>query len=381
MSDGGASEATTPPPTAGLVDWLRLVRIPLVVTAISNSVTAYLIAFESPKPGPTFPVTGPAGTTVSLTADAIVLDAGRQSASLPWVGLTLALVSSCLYLAGMALNDFFDRRRDAGLYPGRPIPSGKIPPATAFLAAATLLLVGVGASISIGAIPTVLAVFTVGAIFAYDGVLKRWAVPGSIAMGACRLGNGLLGVAAAYAVARGYMAESFGVESIELSLASVPPAFLERVRANEIPEALATVRPVLAPLAAFVFVTLLTAVSTLEDRPAPGGVLIALGAAMALVCLGAAGASAHPLAAFVALGPLAVLCIVFALRGARMGTDRGGAGKMVKWMLRSLLLLDAGLLFGAGLWAWALLPVGLYVPFLLLARIVGPPRPPPPARS
>ena len=40
----------------------------------------------------------------------------------------LAAASSCLYLAGMALNDYADREVDARRAPARPIPSGRVTP-------------------------------------------------------------------------------------------------------------------------------------------------------------------------------------------------------------------------------------------------------------
>src|SRR3954449_12231806 len=40
----------------------------------------------------------------------------------------LVAASSCLYLAGMALNDYADREVDAIERPGRPIPSGRVAP-------------------------------------------------------------------------------------------------------------------------------------------------------------------------------------------------------------------------------------------------------------
>ena len=40
----------------------------------------------------------------------------------------LAGASSCLYLAGMALNDYADREVDAVERPARPIPSGRVSP-------------------------------------------------------------------------------------------------------------------------------------------------------------------------------------------------------------------------------------------------------------
>ena len=43
------SEAARPARSV-VVDWMRLGRVPLAVTAISNSLAAYLVAVESPRP-------------------------------------------------------------------------------------------------------------------------------------------------------------------------------------------------------------------------------------------------------------------------------------------------------------------------------------------
>src|SRR3954465_495159 len=55
----------------------------------------------------------------------------------------LVAASSCLYLAGMALNDYADREVDALERPGRPIPSGRVSPGFA-LGLAAGLTVGAG---------------------------------------------------------------------------------------------------------------------------------------------------------------------------------------------------------------------------------------------
>src|SRR2546429_2779364 len=44
-------------------------------------------------------------------------------------GLWCLAASACLYLGGIALNDYFDREVDAVERPERPIPSGAVPPA------------------------------------------------------------------------------------------------------------------------------------------------------------------------------------------------------------------------------------------------------------
>ncbi|WP_344946429.1 UbiA family prenyltransferase, partial [Actinomadura miaoliensis] len=55
----------------------------------------------------------------------------------------LAAASVCLYWAGMALNDYADRRLDAVERPERPIPSGRVRPGTALAVAAGLTGAGV----------------------------------------------------------------------------------------------------------------------------------------------------------------------------------------------------------------------------------------------
>jgi 4-hydroxybenzoate polyprenyltransferase len=96
---------------------------------------------------------------------------------------TLALLlaaSGCLYLSGMAWNDFFDRHEDAKTRPTRPLPSGRIRPRPAALIAGGLMLAGVLA----------------GMIVLYDAVLKHYWV-GPVGMGACRFLNVLMGCLAA----------------------------------------------------------------------------------------------------------------------------------------------------------------------------------------
>src|SRR5207249_7913430 len=85
-------------------------------------------------------------------------------------GLWLLPASACLYLGGMALNDYFDREVDARERPGRPIPSGSVPPALAAALGGGLLVAGVGAAALAGsfALAGLLAI----AILSYDGLLK-----------------------------------------------------------------------------------------------------------------------------------------------------------------------------------------------------------------
>jgi 4-hydroxybenzoate polyprenyltransferase len=88
-------------------------------------------------------------------------------------GWLMPLASTCLYWSGMAFNDWCDRAVDAVERPERPIPSGRVSPATALAAAAGLAAAGVAVSGAVGgrralAVSLPLA----GLIGAYDGVAK-----------------------------------------------------------------------------------------------------------------------------------------------------------------------------------------------------------------
>ena len=111
----------------------------------------------------------------------------------------LAGASSCLYLAGMALNDYADREVDARERPSRPIPSGRVTPGFALGLAAGLTASGAALAVAADG-PRALALVLplAGAVWSYDLVLKNTAAgPGG--MSACRtldvlLGAGLRGV-------------------------------------------------------------------------------------------------------------------------------------------------------------------------------------------
>jgi 4-hydroxybenzoate polyprenyltransferase len=113
------------------------------------------------------------------------------------LGLLLA-ASGCLYLSGMAWNDFFDRHADARTRPTRPLPSGRIRPRTAAVVAAGLMLAGVEFAVSAGwpdVTVGITAAALAGLILLYDVVLKHsWLGP--VGMGGCRFLNVLMGTLA-----------------------------------------------------------------------------------------------------------------------------------------------------------------------------------------
>jgi 4-hydroxybenzoate polyprenyltransferase len=129
----------------------------------------------------------------------LVVTRGTLSPADDTAGLTL--ISACLYLAGMVLNDVFDVEQDARERPYRPIPSGRVSLLTAQWIGWTLLGAGVVLGWIVtwqfgtwrpGAITTALATCVV----LYDGTLKPTPL-GPLAMGACRMLNVLLGMSLA----------------------------------------------------------------------------------------------------------------------------------------------------------------------------------------
>ncbi|MFC4022097.1 SCO3242 family prenyltransferase [Micromonospora sp. GCM10011542] len=105
----------------------------------------------------------------------------------------LAGASVLLYWAGMAANDWADRRLDAVERPERPIPSGRVAPAAAVGIAAGLTAAGLGlAAAAGGRRATALAVPLAAAVWGYDLLAKNTAA-GPAVMAACRGLDVLLG--------------------------------------------------------------------------------------------------------------------------------------------------------------------------------------------
>lgn len=100
--------------------------------------------------------------------------------------------SLCLYEAGMALNDWADRAEDAEDRPHRPLPSGRIPPRSALLAAGALTGTGLALAARAGRPALTVATALAATVWAYDLGLKRTPA-GPVAMGAARALDVLLG--------------------------------------------------------------------------------------------------------------------------------------------------------------------------------------------
>lgn len=157
---------------AGLMDWLRLMRLPTVFTAVSNILCGYMITH--------------AGSDVN----APLMDILNLSQLWPLIPAGIGL-----YLGGMVLNDVFDASLDAVERPERPIPSGKISQRSAGVFGGSLLFLGL-VSAGISGLPSlVVAALLVPCILAYNGWLKT-TIAAPAGMGACRFLNLMLGASA-----------------------------------------------------------------------------------------------------------------------------------------------------------------------------------------
>ena len=151
-------------------DYLRLMRISLLPTTWSNILMGFAISAL------------PAATPNQ------------------WWGLfALLLCSSCLYLAGMVMNDVCDFRLDCQERPERVLPSGVISLSHAkrlLLGLITVALVSAMAAARLAEsaswTPVWVALLVLIAVYFYNGWAKStWLGPS--AMGLCRAGNVLLG--------------------------------------------------------------------------------------------------------------------------------------------------------------------------------------------
>ena len=157
------------PAVSKIRPYLRLLRLPALFTAPADVLAGYAVA---------------------------------HGGWLPWGPLAaLCAAGVCLYAGGMALNDWFDRGRDAAARADRPIPAGDIAPRRAAILGFGLLAAGVclgalGGWLGGYFLPAVLiAAGVAGMVVLYDGPLKR-TVLACPAMGCCRAFNLVLGAAA-----------------------------------------------------------------------------------------------------------------------------------------------------------------------------------------
>ena len=163
-----------PRPDSKIRAYLELLRLPNVFTAIADVIMGYWFAQAAMNNG--------------------------QNPSVTHLGILILLVfsSSCFYLAGMVLNDYFDRNKDLQERPARPIPSRRVPESTALWLGTQLLVLGIILSITLSYTSHTLATLLIAlllaiSVVAYDGIFKKnWLGP--LGMGACRSLNVVMGM-------------------------------------------------------------------------------------------------------------------------------------------------------------------------------------------
>ena len=118
----------------------------------------------------------------NVLAGAVLSGAELESRALLWTCFALSL----FYVAGMYLNDAFDRDFDARARPERPIPSGRVRASTVFAAGFAMLLAAVGMLGAIGGAGAFLAGACLAVMIAGYDLHHKANRFGPVVMGLCR---------------------------------------------------------------------------------------------------------------------------------------------------------------------------------------------------
>jgi len=295
--------------------YLRLVRFPLVFTAVADSLAGYLVGLRR-------------GTD---PVDFIVV-------------ALLAIASSTLYAVGMACNDISDRARDRLLHPDRVLPSGVLTLRQAWGFVVALLAISAGAITTLSNLairsPEAIAIGRVGLwaaivamIFLYDFGGKVFALGGPILMGLIRACNFLLGLVYA-------------------------PTTLE------MDHGIALFAGV-----SFVYVMCLTLVSTLEEGKPRLGLFAIASAGMVAAALGAAAIGSLVVWTFYAPGvvvtALLVGWLVYRIGSAAKLLVRARIMRMVRDGVMAIILLDAAVVLWSGRLLEGSIVAALLIPTVL----------------
>ncbi|MCY2932902.1 MAG: UbiA family prenyltransferase [Planctomycetota bacterium] len=144
-----------------LKPFLKLIRLPNVITAACNSLAGALCA----------------GVGLNRWPDLLML----------------ALSSMSIYAAGILWNDLFDLEEDRRERPSRPLPSGEVSVRLAWLISILLAVIGVILAALVSLKVGVLAIILLSVVFSYDRWTKKNAL-GPWNMGLCRGLNLALGL-------------------------------------------------------------------------------------------------------------------------------------------------------------------------------------------
>ncbi|HLU69159.1 MAG TPA: UbiA family prenyltransferase [Fibrobacteria bacterium] len=148
--------------------YLQLVRIPAVFSSLSNAFAGWFIG-------------------VTLVTSGAVSAPGAAAAPVP--ALIPGLLAAGLYLlAGMALNDIADLKVDRAERPSRPLPSGAVSVARAWMLVSGFFALGLALQWLANPVAAQVGALLIAAIFLYNFVLKG-TILGPVSMGLCRVLN------------------------------------------------------------------------------------------------------------------------------------------------------------------------------------------------
>ncbi|MBI2933072.1 MAG: UbiA family prenyltransferase [Planctomycetes bacterium] len=286
----------------------RLVRLPLVFTAVADSAAGYLLAVKS-----------------------------WQAIEPVTLGL-LAATSACLYACGMVFNDVADFLRDKVLHPDRPLPSRQVSMFAARRFGLILMFVAAlfGCLVNFTVGQAVLLIFIL--MMVYDFAVKSSGVAGASTMGAIRALNLTLGMLGAVPRSAGLL---------------VVPAWGPGYACALI-------------LGGYVFCV--TLMSRLEERGAAKGRFTACAGGMAAApVVGVAVIGLEPIAAAAAVA-LGLALLGHALASLR-GLDRGKVMRNVRWGVLAIIGLDAMFVMAGAGWREGAAVLALAMPAVALLPV------------
>ncbi|HKG41779.1 MAG TPA: UbiA family prenyltransferase [Nitrososphaeraceae archaeon] len=152
--------------------YITLVRLPNIFTAVSNILPGYCIIVTA--------------ISFSFTNANLLYLAG------------LMVTSSLLYMTGIVLNDYFDIEIDKKERPTRPLPSGNVSKRKALIIAISSTIAANVISLAISWMSFVFALILTAIIIAYDSRLKHKTITGPITMSLARFVNVILGASPAF---------------------------------------------------------------------------------------------------------------------------------------------------------------------------------------
>ncbi len=132
----------------------------------------------------------------TVPGDAIVglVLAGALMPDWRWLWASLSVL--LLYMGGLLLNDWFDRKEDAAERPDRPIPAGHVKGGFVALVGVAMLLDGIIVAYIGGRMPAaIVAAVLAGLVVLYDSGGRKIPVLGPLLMGGCRAASVFLGAA------------------------------------------------------------------------------------------------------------------------------------------------------------------------------------------